>query len=90
MTLEPNDHRRIKHLLEHIKEDGREFEERNLDVLIFIEDEDHETQDVEGKAYDAHGSGVRELHKRLEELEEMEKTESPLTTATPPRTATDP
>ena len=89
MTLRPSDHRRIKRLLEQVKENDREFMERHLEVLNFIEEEDRETLEAEEKAYDAHGSRVMELRERLEEMEEVEKTESPTTTATP-RTTTDP
>ena len=60
MTLGPSDQRRIKRLLEQVKEDDREFEERHLEVLNFIE-EDHETLEAEERVYDAHGSRVMEL-----------------------------
>ena len=38
ITLGPNDQRRIKGLLEDLKEDDREFEERHLEVLNFIKE----------------------------------------------------
>ena len=79
MTLGSNDQRRIRRLLEQVKVDDRELEERHLEVLNFIEEEDRETLE----AYDVHGSRVIELRERLEELDEVEKTESPPTTATP-------
>ena len=45
MMLGPNDQWRMKHFLKHIKEDDRQFEERHLKVLNFIDEEDHETQE---------------------------------------------
>ena len=87
--LRPSDQRRIKRLLEQVKEDDREFKECLLDVLNFIEEEDCGTLEAEERAYDSHGSRVTELRERLEELEEVEKTESPPTTATSQATATD-
>ena len=65
MTLGPTDQRRIKHPLEKVKADNNEFEQCHLEVLKFIE-EDHNTLDVEEKAYDAHGSHVVEICERPE------------------------
>ena len=83
MTLGPSDQRRIKRLLEQVKEDDKEFEERHLEVLNFVKEEDREMLEAEEKAYDTHGNRVMELRERLEELEEEEKTESPPTQQRP-------
>ena len=76
-TLGPSDQRRIKHHLDQVKEDDKEFEKRHLEVLNFVREEDCESLEAEEKAYDAHNNRVMEVRKRLEELEEVEKTESP-------------
>ena len=47
--LGPSDKRKIKRLLEQVKEDDKEFEERHLDVLNYIDEEDLNTIDAEEK-----------------------------------------
>ena len=59
---------RIKRLLEQVKEDEKEFEERPLQVLHFIKEEDRESLEIEERAHDARGNRVMELRERLEEL----------------------
>ena len=45
--LGPSDQRKIKRLMEQIKEDEKEFEQRHLEVLNFIKEEDQETLHAE-------------------------------------------
>ena len=75
-SLSPSDQRKIKRLMEHVKEDDREFEERHLEVLSFIKEEDKDAIDAEEKVYDEFGIQVMELLERLEQLEPVEESES--------------
>ena len=56
--LGSSDQQKIKHLLEQVKEDHKEFEQCHLKVLNFIKEEYQDTLDTEVTAYDAHGSRV--------------------------------
>ena len=60
-TLGTSDKRKIKRLLEQVKDDDREFEERHLDVLNHIKEDNQEALDAEEVVYDAHGSHVMEI-----------------------------
>ena len=75
-TLGPSDKRKIKRLLEQVKDDDKEFEERHLDVLNHISEEDQDALDAEEEVYDAHGSRVMEIIERLEQLEVAEESVS--------------
>ena len=71
-TLRPSDKRKIKHLLKQVKSDDKELEERHLEVLNHIKEEDQEALDAEEVVYDAHGSHMMEIIERLEQLEVVE------------------
>ena len=47
VSLGPSDQGKIKSLMEQIKEDDKEFEQRHLEVLNFIKEEDQETLHAE-------------------------------------------
>ena len=54
-----------------------EFEERRLEVLNYINEEDQDAIDTEEKVYDTHGSRVMEIIiDRLEQLEVVEESVS--------------
>ena len=72
--LEPSDQRKVKRLKEQVKEIDRDFEQRHLEVLNFIESEDQPTLDSEEKIFNKHVNRVSDL---VEWLEELEVTESP-------------
>ena len=70
--LNPNDERKIKRLTEQVKEDDKSFEERHLEVLDFI-DEDQDTLKAEETICDEHGNRVMELLERLNQLEQLSR-----------------
>ena len=70
------DERKIKRLLEQVKDDDKKFQERHLDVLNHISDEDQEALDAEEEVYDAHGSCIMEIMERLEQLEVVDESVS--------------
>ena len=78
-SLAPPDPRKVKRLKEQVKEIDRDFEQRHLEVLNFIESEDRTTLDSEEKIFDEHVNRVSDL---IERLEELEMTESPVSTPT--------
>ena len=59
-TPGPSDKWKIERLLEHVKDDDKEFEECHLEVLSYVSEEDQNTIDAEEKVYDAHSSRVLE------------------------------
>ena len=73
-TLGPSDKRKLKRLLDQVKDDDREFEERHLEVLNYIKEDDQDALDAEEEIYDAHGSRVMEIIDRLEQLEVVEES----------------
>ena len=81
--LVPSDQRKIKRLMEQVKEDDKEFEERHLEVLNFIDEGDQDSLEGEESVSDEHGNRVMELLERLEQLETVEESVS-FTTATDP------
>ena len=83
-TLGPSEQRKIKRLLEQVREDDTEFEQRHLEVLDFIKEEDQEALDAEETVSDKHGNRVMEIVERLEQLESIEESEPLLTAATDP------
>ena len=83
-TLGPSEQRKIKRLLEQVREDDKEFEQRHLEVLDFIKEEDQEALDAEETISDEHGNRVLEIVERLEQLESIEESEPLLTAATDP------
>ena len=84
-TLGPcNDKRKIKRLLDQVKDDDRVFKERHLEVLNYIEEEDQDS-DSEEKVYDAHGSRVMEVIDISEQLQVVEESaSSPIVPAADP------
>ena len=72
-SLAPPDQRKVSRLKEQVKEIDRDFEQRHLEVLNFIESEDRTTLDSEEKIFDEHVNRVSDL---IEQLEELEVTES--------------
>ena len=75
-TLGSSEKRKIKHLLEQVKDDDKKFVERHLKVLNHISKEDQDTLDAEEEVYDAHSSRVMEIIERLEQLEVVEESVS--------------
>ena len=59
--LVPSDQRKIKRLMEQVKEDDKEFEERHLEVINFIHEGDQDSLDAEESVSDEHGNRVMEL-----------------------------
>ena len=74
--LAGNDQQKIKCLLEQVKEDDREFQQRHLEVLDFIKEEDQDSLDAEETVCDEHGNRVMELLERLEQLQVTEESAS--------------
>ena len=50
-----SDQRKIKRLMEKVKEDDKEFEEQHLEVLNFINEGDQDSLDAEESVSDEHG-----------------------------------
>ena len=48
-TLGPSDKRKIKCLLEQVKDNDKEFEEHHLEVLNYIDEEDQEANETKEK-----------------------------------------
>ena len=71
-SLAPLDQRKVKRLKEQVEEIDRDFEQRHVEVLNFIESEDRTTLDSEEKIFDEHMNRVSDLAGRLEELEVTE------------------
>ena len=83
--LASSDQRKIKRLLEQVKEDDKEFEQRHLEVLDFIDEEDQDSLEAEESVCDEHGNRVMELLERLEQLEVVEESVSSATASDPLR-----
>ena len=66
--LAHQDQRKVERLMEQIKENDAEFEQRHLDVLDFIEEEDADTLTKEETVFDKHVDIVAELMERIERL----------------------
>ena len=69
-TLSPSDRRKVKRLKDQVKENDREFEQRHIEVLDFIESEDQTTLNDEETIFDEHVNRVADIIERLELLEE--------------------
>ena len=69
--------------MEQVREDDKEFEERHLEVLNFIDEGDQYSLEAGESVSDEHGNRVMELLERLEQLEIVEESVS-FTTATDP------
>ena len=75
---------------EQVKENDREFEERHLEVLNFIESDDKDTVDLEEAAFDEHVNRVADIIERLEQLEETEASVASPTVVVQPAAVADP
>ena len=75
-TIGPSDKQKIKCLLKQVKDNDKEFEERHLEILNYIKEEDQDALDAEEKVYNAHGSRVMEIVERSEQLEVVEESVS--------------
>ena len=69
-TLSPSDRRKVKRLKDQVKENDREFEQRHIEVLDFIESEDQTTLNDEETIFEEHVNRVADIIERLELLEE--------------------
>ena len=81
--LTPADQRKVKRLKEQVKETDREYEERHVQVLDFINEEDKETLDSEEAVFEKHVDRVSDILERLEQLKEPAITTEPVTIPTP-------
>ena len=81
--LTPVDQRKVKRLKEQVKETDREYEERHVQVLDFIKEEDKETLDSEEAIFEKHVDRVSDILERLEQLEEPAITTEPVPIPTP-------
>ena len=59
-----------------MKDDDKEFEERHLEVLNYIKEDNQEALDAKEVVYDAHDIRVMEIIERLEQLEVVEESVS--------------
>ena len=81
-----DDRRMVEHLLEQLKDNDSTFEQRHVEVLNFIEEEDQEALNQEEAVFDEHVDRVAELTRRIERLRIPEKeahVSSPITTTAP-------
>lgn len=83
-VLAPPDQSKLERLLQQVKENDTEFEERHLDVLNFIEEGDEETLGKEETIYDEHVNRVVDLTERMERIKVPEEAAATLTTAPDP------
>ena len=80
--LAPNDQRRIKYLIEQIKEDSKEFKQHHFKVFKFINEDDPPNLEVEELVCDEHSSHMMDMFSRLEQLMVDEDSVSFMTAAT--------
>ena len=76
--LTNSDGKKIRHLKELVKEHDREFEERHVRVLNFIEAEDTAALESEEAVFNQHVDRVTEFIERLELLEDLLGTTEPV------------
>ena len=69
-ALSPSDRRKVKRLKDQVKDNDREFEQRHIEVLDFIESEDQTTLNDEETIFEEHVNRVTDIIERLELLEE--------------------
>ena len=84
LTLQ--DRRMVECLLEQLKDNDSSFEQRHLEVLNFIEEEDQETLSQKEAVFDEHVNRVAKLIKRIKRLdihEKQERVSSPKATTAP-------
>ena len=80
------DRHKVEHLLDQLKENDSSFEQRHLEVLNFIQEEDQETLSQEEAVFDEHITRVAELIGRIEQLDIPEReahVSSQITTTAP-------
>ena len=78
------DQRKVERLIEQIKDNDADFEQRHLDVLSFISEEDEDTLQREEVVFDEHVNRVTELIERLERIKTSQKAPSSSTPTTVP------
>ena len=81
-----DDRRMVERLLEQLKDNDSTFEQRHVEVLNFIEEEDQEALNQEEAVFDEHVDRVAELTRRIERLRIPQKeahVSSPITTTAP-------
>ena len=71
LTLD--DRRMVEHLLEQFKDNDSTFEQRHIEILNFIEEEDQEALNQEEAVFDEHVDRVAELTRRIKRLHIPEK-----------------
>ena len=79
--LAQQDQRKAERLMEQLKDNDTEFEQRHLEVLNFVKEDDQDTVDQEEALFDEHVNRVAEFIERLEAFEFPDKTPSTPTTA---------
>ena len=78
------DRHKVERLLEQINDNDTNFEQRSLEVLNFIEEEDQDTLSQDEAVFDEHVNRVAELVERMEQLDIPEKASSTPTRTTAP------
>ena len=78
------DQRKIERLIDQIKDNDTDFEQRHLDVLNFVSEDDEDTLQREEAIFDEHVDRVTELIERLEHLKLPDKTTASSTVTTAP------
>ena len=73
--LTPSDGKKIERLKELAKEHDREFEERHVEVLNFIDAEDTATLESEQAVFDERVDRVTEIIERLDQLVEDKESD---------------
>ena len=82
--LTHQDRRKVERLLKQLKDNDSNFEQRHLEVLSFIQEEDQETLTQEEAVFDEHVNRVSELVGLVEQLDIPEKeVSSPMTITAP-------
>ena len=76
--LTPADQRKVKRLKEQVKEYDREYEERHVEVLDFIKEEDKDALDAEEAIFEEHVNRVSDILEKLEHLEDPATTTAPV------------
>ena len=78
------DERKVERLITQIKDNDAEFEQRHLEVLKFVTEEDEDTLQREETVFDEHANRVTELIERLERIKTSDKPPSSSTPITVP------
>ena len=75
--LEPSDLRKVNRFREQVKEIDRDYEERHLEVLNMVENEDQDTLALEEEVFDKHVNRVADILEKLGALEEKGRSVAP-------------